>query len=157
MFVPYVELVQTRKRISMIKKIIFLCAALFQTFLFAATEGEILEKQMWMDMKDGNWTDLESRIAPEFQSVHADGARNRAEEIKLIKNLKMGDYVLSHFIVTEDKDTLIVTYLAAVQETIDQDKLGSQPTPRMSLWKNKGGTWQWIAHANFNPIQNKKK
>ena len=49
-----------------------------------------MEKQMWEDIKAKNWKVVENKIADEFQSVHSDGARDRAGEIALIKNLNVG-------------------------------------------------------------------
>jgi hypothetical protein len=55
-----------------------------------SNEGEKMEKQMWEDIKAKNWEMVENKIAEGFQSVHPDGARDRASEISLIKNLNVG-------------------------------------------------------------------
>ena len=46
-----------------------------------ASEGEKMERQMWADFKAKNWKAVESKIAEGFQSIHPDGARDRAGEI----------------------------------------------------------------------------
>ncbi|MBS0633855.1 MAG: nuclear transport factor 2 family protein [Verrucomicrobia bacterium] len=117
-----------------------------------AAQGEALERQMWEDMKHRNYKDIEEHIAAGFQSVHTDGARTRAEEIQLIKDLYLGSYTITDMKVTEGKDSYIVTYKIAVGETIDAKRLSDKPTPRMSMWQKIDEKWQWIAHANFNPI-----
>ncbi|PYJ12737.1 MAG: hypothetical protein DME94_11740 [Verrucomicrobia bacterium] len=89
-------------------------------------DGEKMEKQMWEDIKAKNWKAVESKIAEGFQSVHPDGARDRASEISLIKNLNIGRLEFNDF--------------------------RSKPTPRLSVWKKGTGGWQWICHANLNPI-----
>jgi len=43
-------------------------------------------------MKSGNIERLESMLPEGFQSIHQDGARNRSDEIKLLKNLEMARY-----------------------------------------------------------------
>lgn len=121
--------------------------------LFAATpDGEKMERQMWTDMKAKNWTSLEAKIAPGFQSVHPDGARDRAAEIALIKGLNLGPYTLKDFKVTRSGDQLIVTYWISVMETVDGKQLSSKPAMRQSVWAKSRAGWQWIAHANLNPL-----
>jgi hypothetical protein len=53
-------------------------------------DGEKMERQMWEDIKAKNWKAVEGKIADGFQSVHPDGARDRANEISLIENLNIG-------------------------------------------------------------------
>lgn len=113
--------------------------------------GEMLERQMWEDIKTGKTEIYEAKIADGFRSVHEDGVRGREQEIKLLKELNLGDYVLSRFNVTRQADTLIVTYFVkTTKETINGTELSTALTPRLSVWiKNEQG-WQWIAHANLN-------
>lgn len=136
----------------MFKFIFTLLVTLNAFTIFAASQGENLEREMWLEIKAKNWGKVESHIAPFFQSVHSDGARSKDEEIALIKKLMISDYILSNFKVTENKDTLIVTYIISVAETIDAKHLPNKPTPRISVWQNVNGNWQWVAHANLNPI-----
>ncbi|MBI4469642.1 MAG: nuclear transport factor 2 family protein [Acidobacteria bacterium] len=123
-----------------------------QTAGHTPSEGEKLERQFWADMKAGNWKAVESRIAPDFQSVHPDGPQGRAGEISLIKGLNLGEYTLTNFTVTQGGDTLVVTYWVSVLETIDGRRLPTKPAMRMSIWKKAQTGWQWIAHANLNPM-----
>ena len=117
------------------------------------SEGETLERQMWADFKAKNWASVEAKIAPNFQSVHPDGPRDRAGELTLLKGLKVGaEYTFKDFKVTQDGDTLVVAYWISVQETIDGKALSSKPAMRLSIWKKNATGWQWIAHANLNPI-----
>ncbi|PYJ75055.1 MAG: hypothetical protein DME77_10225, partial [Verrucomicrobia bacterium] len=57
-----------------------------------AAEGEKMERQMWADFKAKDWKAVESKIAEGFQSIHPDGPRDRAGEIALIENLKLGEF-----------------------------------------------------------------
>jgi hypothetical protein len=115
-------------------------------------DGEKMEKQMWEDIKAKNWKAVESKIADGFQSVHPDGARDRANEISLIKNLKVGQIEFNDFRSTMNSDNIVVTYTISVQETIDLEQLPTKPTPRLSVWRKGAAGWQWICHANLNPI-----
>ena len=117
-----------------------------------ASEGEKMERQMWADFKAKEWKVVESKIAEGFQSIHPDGPRDRAGEISLIEHLNLGEFTLSNFKSTVNGDNIVVTYTITVQETIDQKRLPAKPTQRMSVWKKGTHGWQWICHANLNPI-----
>ena len=110
---------------------------------------------MWEDIKAKNWKAVEDKIAEVFQSVHPDGARDRANEISLIKNLSVGQVEFNDFRSTMSGDNIVVTYMISVQETIDLERLPTKPTPRLSVWKKGTDGWQWICHANLNPIPSK--
>lgn len=128
----------------------------FSQSVFAAkapSTGETLERQIWADMKAKKWVDVKNKLAREFQSVYRDGARNRNQEFKLIKNLNIGQYILSNFKVTENGSTLIVTYDAAVEESINGKRVSAKPTPRLSVWVLNGKDWQWLVHANLSEIK----
>jgi hypothetical protein len=117
------------------------------------TEGEKLERKMWTMIMAGNMAAIESMIAPGFQSVHGDGARDRDAEIALLKGLDPLKVQFSDFKVTEQGDTVIVTYSVSVAETIDGQSLTNPtPAPRQSVWIKTPSGWQWIAHANLNPM-----
>lgn len=106
----------------------------------------------WADFKAKDWEAVERRIADGFQSIHPDGPRDGAGEITLIKNLNLGEFTLSNFKSTVNGDNIVVTCMIAVQETIDQERLATTTTPRLSVWKKGTHGWQWICHANLNPI-----
>lgn len=113
-------------------------------------EGERLENQMWAEIKALNMKEIEKKLAPEFQSIHLDGQRNRTAELELIKNLHLGEYTISNLKSTQEGDTLVVTYQVALEETINKRSLSHKPSSRLSVWKkNRSGEWQWIAHANL--------
>jgi hypothetical protein len=115
-------------------------------------DGEKREKQIWEDIKAKNWQAVESKIADGFQSVHPDGARDRAGEISLIKSLNVGQTALSDLKSTVNGDNIVVTYMISALETIDLEQLPTKPAPRSSVWKKGASGWQWISHANLTPI-----
>lgn len=126
------------------------------TPLFSVSLGEKLETQMWEDMKHRNFNAVEDKIAQHFQSIHTFGALTRSAEIELIKDLYLGSYEISNVIVTDNGDTLVVTYLVSVKEKIENKQLSAKPAPRLSVWQKIDGKWQWIAHANLKEIPTNK-
>lgn len=117
------------------------------------TLGKKLVRQLWADMKAQNMETVKKMIAPGFQSVHEDGARDRDAEIKLIRGLNLGEYTLSNFKVTRNGPIVIVTYFVSVRETIKGKRLSTKPAARLSAWLKTGSGWQWIAHANLKPLK----
>ena len=115
-------------------------------------DGEKMERKMWEDIKAKNWEAVEGKIAEGFQSVHVDGARDRAGEITLIKKLGVGQVALSEFKSTMNDDNIVVTYMISAQESIDLERLPTKPESRLSVWKKGASGWQWICHANLTPI-----
>ena len=115
--------------------------------------GQNLVKEVWSYMKTNDVKALTELMTDGFQSAHQDGSRNKAEELKLIGNLHMGDYYLTNFQSTLTGNTLIVTYFVSVPETIDGNKLQSEPTLRMTVFVREGTQWKWAAHANLRPLK----
>ena len=114
--------------------------------------GEQLVQNLWSDFEAADAEAIEKYIAPGFQSVHQDGARGAAEEIKVIKNLSLGEYTLSDFNVSQAGPVLIVTYFVATSETIEGKSLPKAPAARLSAFLQTEHGWQWICHANLNPM-----
>jgi hypothetical protein len=120
-------------------------------------KGEQLVREIWENIADKNWTEVEKKIANGFQSVHSDGARSRSEEIELIKKLDLGQYTLDNFIVTRNGPVMIVTYTVSVEETIENQRLSSAPAPRSTVWLKTDEGWKWIAHANLKSLESTKE
>lgn len=93
--------------------------------------GEELIRELWSNIKVCNMSVLEKKIAPGFQSVHENGARDREEELKLLKKLNLGEYTLSNFKVTHVGPVIIVSYFASAQETIEGKRLSIKPAARL--------------------------
>ncbi len=118
-----------------------------------AAEGEQLYRSLIAEITACNWLAVEAMFAPGFQSVHADGARDRATEIQTIKDEKIAKCTLSNFKVTQSGDCLVVTHIQSVEETIDGQRLPVQSSPRLTVWMNNQGNWQMISLANLRPLK----
>ncbi len=114
------------------------------------SKGESLERQLWQDIKAKKWPEVKARIAPGFQSVRADGQRDRAAELEFLKNFKSGRTKLSNFSATQNGNVWIVTYMAAGEEIIDGKKMSLAATPRLSVWQRTDKGYQWVAYASLN-------
>jgi len=115
--------------------------------------GEDLVRELWNDFKTQNVSALAKKVAPGFQSIHEDGARDAEAELELLKELNLGDYTLSNFKITEVGPAIIVSYFVSVGETIDAKRLSSKSAARLTIFLKTDSGWQWIAHANLNPLK----
>ncbi|RLC48688.1 MAG: nuclear transport factor 2 family protein [Candidatus Cloacimonadota bacterium] len=115
-------------------------------------DGEALVKEVWKAMKTTNMDFIENILADGFQSIHQDGYRDKDDEIELIKNLNMGDYVLDSFEVTKNGNTLNVSYFVNVEETIDGEVLNKR-SARLSVFTRTAEGWKWFSHANLVPLK----
>ncbi len=115
--------------------------------------GEDLVRELWNDFKTQNISALEKKIAAGFQSIHEDGARDAEAELKLLRELNLGQYTLSNFKVTQVGPAIIVSYFVSAEETIEGKRLSTKPAARLTIFLKTDTGWQWIAHANLNPLK----
>lgn len=120
--------------------------------LSGISEGEKLVRKLFSDFKARRLSDVEKMISKGFQSVHQDGVRGKNEELTLLKDLNLGDYVLSNFKSTVEGDMLVVTYTIAAQETIGGKKTLTVPSQRLSVFYKDPQGWKWLAHTSFVQI-----
>ncbi len=115
-------------------------------------DGEKLVREVWEAMKSTDMEYIENILALGFQSIHQDGARNREEEIELIKGLDMGEYTLDNFKVTKNENTINVTYFVHVTETIEGNTI-TKLAARLSVFSKTPEGWRWFSHANLVPLK----
>ncbi len=115
--------------------------------------GEDLVRELWDNFRTQDMSALQERIAPGFQSIHEDGARDAERELELLKELNLGQYILSNFKVTKVDHAIIVTYFVSVEETIEGRRLSGKPAARLTIFLETDNGWRWIAHANLNPLE----
>lgn len=115
-------------------------------------DGEAMVRELWDAMQSANIDYLDDLLDPAFQSVHQDGARDKSEELELLKKLNMGEYELTDFIVTRNNNTLNVTYFVNVTETIE-DETYTRKSARLTVFSKTPQGWKWIAHANLLPMK----
>ena len=120
------------------------------------SEGEQLEREFWTAISEQNLKSLENLLLPEFQSLHFDGSRDKKGELELIKHLNLGRYTLSNFKTTKLGDTLLVSYLALAEESLDGQQLTEETLPRISVWMKNNNRYQLLSHVNMNRTQSEE-
>lgn len=114
---------------------------------------EAFVQQLWKLMRANDTAALDEVMSPAFQSVHADGARDKAQQLKLLAGLDMGPYELSDFQVTTSGDVAVVTYKVSVVETLPEGRTCKKPAMRLTIIQKTGNGWRWLAHANLKTVK----
>jgi hypothetical protein len=114
-------------------------------------DGEALYREFIAAVAAEDWATVEATLAPDFQSVHTDGARSKAAELELLKLVDLGAYSPSNFTSTRGGDTQVTTHWLSIEESIDGSRLSTKPAPRLTVWRLGDAGWQIIAIANLNP------
>ena len=114
-------------------------------------DGETLYREFVGAVAVEDWNAVDAMLAEDFQSVHTDGARDKAQEMAMLKGLNLGDLALSDFTSTRAGDTIVATHWLSVEETIDGSRLSTKAAPRLTVWRQGAAGWQIIAIASLNP------
>jgi len=114
--------------------------------------GQRQVEKLWAGFARPDLAALDRFVAPGFQSLHEDGARDWAEERLLVADLKLTPYVLFGYKVSRDGDVLVVTYQCRVGETIDDARLAKVSTPRLDVFQQIDGDWKLLSHVNVRKL-----
>ena len=114
--------------------------------------GQQLVEKLWAGFAKPDLAALDKFVAPGFQSLHEDGARDWTQERQLIADLKLTPYVLFDYKVTRNGDVLLVTYQCIVGETIAAVNLAKESTPRLDVFVQTGGEWKLLSHVNVRKL-----
>lgn len=138
------------------KIILLLCLALVFCLgagAALADEGEHQVRALFTAFRDHDWAKVDAMTAPAFQSVHEDGPRDRATELRLVRGLKLNEYELTSFHTTYDGPVMVVTYRFAGVEHIDGKRVVNDSAQRLTVFIKSGDKWLWLAHANLAPLK----
>jgi Domain of unknown function (DUF4440) len=114
--------------------------------------GQQQVEKLWAGFAQPDLAALDDFVAPGFQSLHEDGARDWTQERLLVAKLKITPYALSDYKVTRNGDVLLVTYQCRVGETIADAKLATTSTPRLDVFQLSGGEWKLLSHVNVRKL-----
>jgi len=117
-----------------------------------ATLGEQLVRRFWEAIRAEDADALGTILAPGFQSIHQDGARSRDEELALCAGLDISEYTLTDFVTTRQGATVVVTFMASVEETLAGGRTTTVPAPRMAVFLMTEEGWQMVAYANLKAM-----
>jgi len=115
----------------------------------ASSLGEQLVRQFWEAIRTQDAEALGAILAPGFQSIHRDGPRNRDGELTLCGGLDISEYTLTDFVTTRQGATIVVTFMASVEETLGGVRTTTAPAPRMAVFLMTEDGWQMVAYANL--------
>ncbi len=117
-----------------------------------AEEAKRLEELSVTLIQEKNWQALELLLSPACQFVTGHGSCDRAEAMKLMKEMNLGEVRFKDFKVTQAGDNLVVSFWLSASETIGGKVLSTEFSPRLSVWQRIGPDWQCVAYADFNPV-----
>jgi len=116
------------------------------------TEAKRLEELSVKLIQEKNWQALEQLLSPACQFVTGQGSCGRAEAMKLMKEMNLGEVRFKDFKVTQAGDNLIVSFWLSASESIGGKMLSTEFSPRLSVWQRVGADWQCVAYADLNPV-----
>jgi hypothetical protein len=117
-----------------------------------AEEAKRLEELSVTLIQEKNWQALELLLSPACQFVTGHGSCDRAEAMKLMKEMNLGEVRFKDFKVTQAGDNLVVSFWLSASEMIGGKVLSTDFSPRLSVWQRVGPDWQCVAYADFNPV-----
>jgi hypothetical protein len=115
--------------------------------------GEKLIRELWATSAKADLPALEKMLAKGFQSVHADGARDREQEIKLLKKLQLKKYKLSEIKATRNGPVIVVSYFVSAEEIEEGKQLPKKASARLTVFLKTDSGWKWMAHAHLEPLK----
>ena len=118
----------------------------------AEEEAKRLEELSVALIREKNWQALEQLLSPACQFVTGHGSCDRAEAMKLMKEMNLGEVRFKDFKVTQAGDNLVVSFWLGASEMIGGKVLSTEFSPRLSVWQRGGSDWQCVAYADFNPV-----
>jgi len=117
-----------------------------------ATGAEQFERLMWQEIKAGNLTEVEKRLASTFVVVSPSGVRDRATELDLLRRFVVKEYSLGELDVRPNGNDMVVTYMLTLEGTLDGQPVPSGPFRVMTVWQQVGKNWIAIAQS-YAPAQ----
>jgi hypothetical protein len=117
-----------------------------------ATGGEQLERQLWREIAQQNWPEVERHLATNFTLAVPNGFLGPGEAMQYWKQLQLQDYSLGDFKIKPNGADVTVAYTAVVHGTRQGEPVSADPMHVMSLWQEVGGRWVLIAQS-VHPAQ----
>ena len=115
--------------------------------------GETLVRGFFADAKSHDMPAIEKTLAKGFQSIHTNGVSDRAGELEIIRNIKLGPHSLANFKTTRNGPVMVVTFeVNARGEILGGKRVGDGSYERMAVWVESSSGWQLIAYANVAPL-----
>ena len=111
-----------------------------------ATGAEQFERLLWQEIKAGNWSEVERRLAPTLVEVTSSGVRDRGQALERLKALQVADYSIGDLQVRPDGSDMIVAYTITLRRTSG----GEATLHMMTVWQQVKGGWIAVSHSEVN-------
>ena len=108
-----------------------------------ATGAEQFERLLWQEIKAGNWSEVERRLAPTFVEVTASGLRDRDQALERLKALQVAGYSMGDLEVRPNGNDMVVAY----NITLRLPSGGEATLRMMTVWQQVKGGWIAISHS----------
>ena len=110
------------------------------------------ENAIWQAYKDKKADDFKKLATPDYVGVYAEGIVNLQTEMDDMTKTDLKSFSLTDFnITTPDPDTVIVTYKAKVEATMNgKDESGTYNCA--SVWNMKGSEWLCSFHTEMKEV-----
>jgi plastocyanin/ketosteroid isomerase-like protein len=110
--------------------------------------GRQLEEELSEALQKKNWDVVAKLFSPSFQSAAAEGVRDRAAEIALLRSRDFTPHAVG-FRVTYSGDVAILTYQSYHYERDPSGTPERKASRVLSVWRMTNAGWQQIARAEI--------
>jgi len=110
--------------------------------------GEQLVREIFDDIGDSNFSELEQRTSEAFQYLDNSGVSDKKNLLESLKEVSPGSYRLGNFKSTREDDSLVVYYTAAANETLTGETINGGRVRMLSVFVDTDSGWKWVAQAS---------
>lgn len=126
----------------------------------SATGAEQYERLLWNEVKQGNWREVEKRLAATYVALTPQGVLDRAGMVVYFQGLDLTDFTLGDVQVVPNGNDMVVSYrltLLRQEGASGRPPSSASPTPSsvsqtflmMTIWQQHEGGWIAIAHSQL--------
>jgi hypothetical protein len=107
------------------------------------------EKQVWEAIKNRDFDGFASMLADEQIYVSDDGAHDKADTVKGVKDLALTDVSFSDWkVINLDKEAAVVTYTLNIKGSAGGQPIQSVPVRASTAWMKRNGKWVALYHQD---------
>jgi hypothetical protein len=122
----------------------------------SATDDALIaqEKQVWDAIRNKDFDGFAAMLGDDQIYVSDDGAHDKADTIKGVKELALTDVAISDWkVLNLDKEAAVVTYTLNLKGTAGGKPLPAVPMHASTAWMKRNGKWVALYHQETNVMQ----